>query len=456
MIQHLSSSLVFEHRFLRDLPEASLYLVGGAVRDFFLKKVVVDRDYVAVNIGASELKKWLQAHGRVNFVGKNYGVFKFVPFHRRGRKKIDSVDIALPRTERSQSDNLGGYHNFEINLDKISLEEDLARRDFTINAMALDLRTKQLSDPFGGQWDLKKRLIRAVGTPTTRFHEDLSRLLRAIRLAAQLDFKIEKKTRKALTFLFPLLNRKRKAANGSLEWIVPRETIGRELSKAFAFDPFKTVSLLRRADGLRILIPELRRKDTRSATYLRPIRLLPLKEGTVAVALLLRALSPEKAISICQSLGFTALPKSDPNRIDPSEVGWILKKSLQFSRPKKIRDLPLLEAEKIFLQPKTKNLLLFFESIGRKKTADAARHLIQDLYRKTEIQPGKSIPTLITGDDLLALGFSEGPKIRQILETIRNAQLHGDLKTKKTALKLIKNGLVGGSGLEPLTFTMSM
>jgi poly(A) polymerase len=124
------------------------------------------------------------------------------------------IEITTFRTERY----LDGTRRPEVAFGT-TLEEDLARRDFTINAMARDVLTGELHDPFGGMVDLRRRLIRAVGDPNERFREDPLRLLRAVRLAAQLGFEIESETRKAI------------AANaGALERI-SRERIADELNK---------------------------------------------------------------------------------------------------------------------------------------------------------------------------------------------------------------------------------
>ncbi len=173
---------------------AEVFVVGGKVRDTLLERACNDYDFVVRGMNAETLQSFLNKHGEVNVVGKSFGVFIFVP---KG-SDIAGIEIALPRTETSF--NTGGYHDFEVTADpSLPIERDLERRDFTINAMAFNIATGELIDPFDGQGDLERRLIRAVGDAATRFGEDYTRMMRGVRFAAQLDFTIEPDTLAALT-----------------------------------------------------------------------------------------------------------------------------------------------------------------------------------------------------------------------------------------------------------------
>jgi tRNA nucleotidyltransferase/poly(A) polymerase len=166
------------------------YLVGGTVRDQFLGKSSKDIDIVVTGIPYEDLAVLLQQVGfNPKLVGKSFGVLKC-------RKDNVEYDFSLPRKERST----GVKHtDFEVAVDHTySIKEDLSRRDFTINAIAQDLRDGTIVDPFGGQKDLENRLIRAVGSPSARFTEDPLRMLRGLGFAARFDFKIEESTWSAL------------------------------------------------------------------------------------------------------------------------------------------------------------------------------------------------------------------------------------------------------------------
>jgi len=141
----------------------------------------------------------------------------------------------------------GGYKDFEIQSDKdLPIEDDLGRRDFTINALAWDLKNQKLIDKFDGLKDIKEKTIRAIGKPETRFQEDYTRMLRAIRFSAQLDFKIEKKT---------LTTIKKKAKE--ILTIAP-ERINEDLTKIILSDNAENgIRLMQTIGLLKALLPEL-------------------------------------------------------------------------------------------------------------------------------------------------------------------------------------------------------
>jgi len=164
-----------------------LYLVGGTVRDQILGKATHDLDFTT-DAPPERTREVLEAAipTAIYSIGEKFGTI--------GATFDDVVvEITTFRTERYQP----GSRKPEVRYGT-SLEEDLARRDFTINAMALDLATGALVDPFGGQVDLSAGVIRAVGKPAERFAEDPLRLLRAVRFVAQLGFEIEPHTRAAI------------------------------------------------------------------------------------------------------------------------------------------------------------------------------------------------------------------------------------------------------------------
>jgi tRNA nucleotidyltransferase (CCA-adding enzyme) len=223
-------------------PKAGIYLVGGAVRDIILDRETKDFDFVITKVDTKDLEKLLSKLGKVNLVGKSFGVFKFVP---KDSSLGEDIDIALPRTE--QAGMSGGYKDFEIQSDKdLPIEEDLGRRDFTINALAWDMVGQKLVDEFSGLKDLETKTIRAIGNPETRFQEDYTRMLRAIRFSAQLDYKIESKTKK-------IIEKKIK----EITTIAP-ERINEELTKIIMSDNAENgIRLMQKIGMLNILIPEL-------------------------------------------------------------------------------------------------------------------------------------------------------------------------------------------------------
>ena len=153
----------------------NLYLVGGAIRDELLGIKISDEDYCVTGISFEEFKKLFpQAHVR----GKSFAVFD-----------IDGKEFAIARRERKVGI---GHKEFEVDTNKsITIEEDLARRDITINAIAKDVLTGEIIDPYNGRDDLKNRIIRAT---TNAFKEDPLRVYRVARFAAKFEFSVDKNT----------------------------------------------------------------------------------------------------------------------------------------------------------------------------------------------------------------------------------------------------------------------
>ncbi len=245
----------------KEFSKAEVYLVGGAVRDAILGvKDNKDYDFVVKSVPMKKLEEFLNKLGWVEELGKNFGVLKFKPKRFLKNKDFEPLDIALPRSEFSLKP--GGYKDFKVKFNKdLDIEEDLLRRDFTINAIAINIATPspplvregELVDPFGGTGDIKKKIIRCVDGPEERLSEDYTRILRAIRLACQLDFEIENRTKKAIKKLAPRLNDKTKDG----DFVSPREVIAKELLKAFLEDHLKAFDLCDKLGLFKVLVPEI-------------------------------------------------------------------------------------------------------------------------------------------------------------------------------------------------------
>lgn len=261
--------------FLSDLksafPRAEIFLVGGAVRDLFLGRETKDFDFVVRQVVANDLEAFLKKHGEVNLVGRSFSVFKFMP---KDWDPHNPIDIALPRREHAFG--TGGYRDFEVQGDpKLSVKDDLSRRDFTINAVALKIEIKKeglkfdkIIDPIKGLKDLKKKSIKAVGKPEVRFQEDYSRMLRALRFACQLDFKIEKKTwqaiQKNIYHLNDIQRNVQMIADGRFtepdvveQRAVPYEVIAKELMKSFIASPVQVFDFYDQSGAFTELMPEI-------------------------------------------------------------------------------------------------------------------------------------------------------------------------------------------------------
>lgn len=164
---------------------AQVYIVGGAVRDNFRGKESKDLDIMICGIEESTLIETLNEFGHCDLVGKSFGVIKW-----KERGSTEDIDIALPRRDRKGDGNK--HTDIIVEVDTtMTIEEELKRRDFTINAMALSLEG-QLIDPFNGLKDLSKGVIRMVDPQA--FVDDPLRMLRAVQFASRFDFTIEELT----------------------------------------------------------------------------------------------------------------------------------------------------------------------------------------------------------------------------------------------------------------------
>ncbi len=178
--------------YIRSL-DLDAYVVGGAVRDEFLGLPHRDEDFLVPRVDQAGLRALLEPHGRVEDMavhGQLVGV-RLHPGDGAIRALVPAgIELTPPRAERSSGP---GHRDFTIVSDaSISLEEDMARRDFTINAMARRLEDGTLVDPFGGEGDLARGLLRTVAP--TSFHDDPLRLVRALRFVSQLEFDLAPET----------------------------------------------------------------------------------------------------------------------------------------------------------------------------------------------------------------------------------------------------------------------
>lgn len=239
------------------------FAVGGCVRDLLLGREPKDWD-VATSAKPEEIQKLFPRNFYNNRFGTVTVLRPFGGYERQAgplpdkRELIEEIEVTTYRIDANYSDQ---RHPDNVEFAS-SLEEDLARRDFTINALALASASLVPSliregkgvgfgefvviDPFGGLKDLDAKVIRAVGKPSERFAEDALRMLRAIRFAAQLDFTIEPETLKELTTYAPAMA------------TVSPERVRDELVKLIMSDqPEKGMNLLRTTGLLALLVPEL-------------------------------------------------------------------------------------------------------------------------------------------------------------------------------------------------------
>ena len=217
-----------------------VFLVGGSVRNLLLQKPVKDYD-LTTNATPDKIQELFPD----GFYDNAFGTVG-IPYTENEENHV--VEVTTYRTESNYTDR---RHPGKVEWGT-SIEEDLQRRDFTINAIALEVLPTEGSlvtrivDPYGGQKDLKKKLVRAVGDPSERFKEDALRLLRAVRFATQLGFVIEEETKEKIVEDAVLIEE------------IAQERIHDELMKILASErPYDGIMLLQDTGLLKYILPEL-------------------------------------------------------------------------------------------------------------------------------------------------------------------------------------------------------
>ena len=194
------------------------YLVGGCVRDYILGRKINDVD-ITTDATPDQIQEVYKDYRQIDF-GKKFGTIKIL-------HDDEEFEITTFRIEDDYKDN---RHPTNVEFAK-NINDDLKRRDFTINAMTL--RNKKIYDPFNGRADIDKKLIRAVGNPEERIREDALRMLRAVRFSIQLDFDIEEELKIAIK------NNKNRLDD------IARERIHDELNKMLITNPYRTITTLK-------------------------------------------------------------------------------------------------------------------------------------------------------------------------------------------------------------------
>lgn len=347
------------------------YLVGGAVRDELLDLLVKDRDWVVTGATPEEMLK-----RGFKQVGADFPVF----LHPDTRE-----EYALARTERKQG---RGYHGFTVySAPDVTLEDDLKRRDLTINAMAKSTEG-ELVDPFGGRQDIQTRSLRHV---SEAFAEDPLRILRTARFAARLQplgFTVAEPT-------MALMQEMVKA--GEVEHLVP-ERVWQEIQRALhENEPGTFFDVLRNCGALATIIPELDQDDTYSAA-LKALRCVHSSAGGTSArfAALMSPLAENearkraaqlKAPNDCQdlaSLTTSLVPRvlSMPGH-QPAVLLEVLDEADVWRRADRFKEL--LQALNCALPDTERDKLGWLESARQAATGVQAKELMAQGYRGKEL-----------------------------------------------------------------------
>ena len=348
-------------------------------------------------------------------------------------------EVATFRTEGAYSD---GRHPDAVAY--ATAEEDVKRRDFTINGLLYDPVEERVIDHVSGRADIERRIVRTIGSPDERFAEDRLRLIRAVRFAARLGFEIERETMSALRRLAPTVT--------SVSW----ERIRDELVKMFTGPNRGTaLRLLHETGLLGAVLPEVEAM----AGVEQPTQFHPegdVFEHTALVLDALEAPSPVRALgALLHDVGkpptFTEVDRIRFNNHDVvgAELAEAVCKRLKLSNEARAQVVDIVRNHMRFMhapemrESTLKRLLrreTFADELAVHKADCVASHGDMTVYdylvrKMAELPPEVIKPApLITGHDLIAAGYVPGPLFGEILDGVEDLQLEGALSTHDEAM----------------------
>lgn len=392
---------LFVIRALREAGHAAL-LAGGCVRDRLLGRTPKDYD-VATDARPQRVR---EIFPRARLVGAKFGVVLV-------RKFGHNIEVATFRADGRYSD---GRHPDEVTFG--TELDDARRRDFTINGLFLDPVADRLIDHIGGRDDLATRTIRTIGNPERRFAEDHLRMLRAVRLAARLDFRIEAATADAIRRLAPHLS------------AISPERIWMELEQILT-EPTRTAgwSLLLTL-GLRAhLSSSWPTNVALDALVGQRLAFLPDQavDAPLALAAALTDLSPPGAREVCRSFRLSNRMTNRTKRLLRSLPAVYNAAALELADFKTLLAnedwTPLLDLLRADLAARGRDPGPVDEALRR-----------AEAIAPQDVAP----PPLLSGDDLVTLGVLPGPIMGDVLGGLYRAQLNEEVKTRDEALRFVK------------------
>ena len=411
------------------------YAVGGCVRDMLMGEEPHDYD-ITTNAKPEDIKRCFSDYPTI-LIGEKHGTVCVV-------SDGENVEITTYRIDGEYKDS---RHPEKVTF-TTSLKEDLARRDFTVNAIACS-PTSGIYDPFGGTDDIKRRIIRCVGQAEKRFDEDALRLLRAIRFSSVLGFEIDVEAETAIHKKCTDLNR------------ISEERIFSELCKLICGANVKSV-LCKFPDVISVIIPELKETvgfeqknihhcfDVYTHTANVVEKCPPDRELRLA-ALFHDAGKPDcffmgedgqghfyghaaKSEELCNA-ALTRLKAPNGTKKLVCELVRLHDRDVVNTKKSLRRLLSSISedaAKRIFLLKKADNLSLSPEYHGRVEALSETEKAMYDIMENNECVSDKSLA--ISGRDLIELGLSEGKELGLVKKAILSAVIDGEVENEKTVL----------------------
>lgn len=409
----------FAVRVVRELRAAGhvAYWAGGCVRDQLLG--LVPKDYDVATDAIPERVRELFGHRRTLAIGASFGVISVL-----GPKHVNAIEVATFRRDAAYSD---GRHPDSVAFS--DAREDAQRRDFTINGLFFDPLRDEVIDYVGGQDDLRRGIVRAIGNPAERITEDKLRMLRGIRFAATFAFALDGATLAAIE----------RQAHELV--IVSAERIAAEMRRMLVHGHReRALQLLDAAGLLEIVLPEAASLEplTADGPWPRTLRVLQALNAfgrptfAVALAALLREVRP--ADDAPHPLATTVAGRW---RLANDERDGVTKLLREEPLVRRASQLPWPQLQRILVAPRIAELLHLAAAVAQQTDGHTAEI---DYCRAKLALPAAELnpPPLVTGNDLIAAGLSAGPRFREVLEAIRDAQLERRIATADEALALAR------------------
>ena len=410
------------------------YFAGGCVRD--IARGQTPKDFDIATDAPPEIVQKLFA--RTYAVGAHFGVIVVL-------ENKFQFEVA---TFRSDDAYVDGRRPVTVHFS--SPEEDAKRRDFTINGMFYDPVAEEVIDFVGGRADLDAKLVRAIGEPAQRFAEDRLRMLRAVRFATVLDFKIDQQTWEALL------------ANAAINEI-SAERIREELVRIFlSANRVRGWDLLDSSGLLQAILPEV----TAMKGCAQPEQFHPEGDVFEHTRLMLSLLPRQVSLPLVFSVLFHDVAKPVTAQVDETgrirfnahdrigaEMTEKIMERLRFSRDQIDATVEMVAQHMVFKDVPKMRIAKLKRFMARPTFADelelhrvdcqSSHRMLENyefLLRKREEFANEPIipPPLIRGDDLIALGLKPGPKFGEILEAVETRQLEGTLRNREEALDWVK------------------
>src|SRR5437867_7986729 len=412
------------------------YFAGGCVRDIVRSQIPKDFD-IATDARPEVVQ---QLFSRTHAVGAHFGVILVL-------ENNFQFEVA---TFRSDDAYIDGRHPSAVHFS--SPKEDAQRGDFTINGMFYDTVAEKVIDFVGGCADIDAKLVRAIGDPARRFTEDRLRMLRAVRFATTLDYEIDKATWEALVANAPSINQ------------ISAERIRDELIRIFVSpNRVRGWDLLDSTGLMRAILPEL---DAMKGV-LQPEQFHPEGDVFVHTRLMLQLLPQEVSVPLVFAVLFHDVAKpvmatvdntgrirfNEHDRIGAHMTEAIMRR-LRFSGAEIEATVEMVRQHMVFKDApnmrvaKLKRFMArptFDEELELHRVDCESSHRMLDNYeflqrRRVESANEPIIPpSLVRGEDLIALGLKPGPKFGQILEAVETRQLEGTLRTTEEALQWVRH-----------------